>query len=144
MILSFLIKSSVWIELCMNKALLMLRRPVCVLTFIFFRAVPTIVLTGSLFERFSVDWLEIAVVLLGLVIERSLGDDVLLFSWKVEFRRSRVLLFQLLDFSADSGQFIFCVDFGWHCYLSDKFAIIFNVQLMLFALLVLANFPMTW
>jgi hypothetical protein len=96
----------------MNEALLMLRRPVCVLTFIFFRAVPTIVLTGPLFERISCDWLEIAVVLLGLVIERSFGDDVLLFGWKVEFRRCWVLLFQLLDFRADSGQFIFCVTFG--------------------------------
>jgi hypothetical protein len=96
----------------MNKALLMLRRPVCVLTLIFFGAVPTIVLTGSLFEIVSGDWFEIAVVLLGLAIERSLGDDVLLFSWKVEFRRCWILLFQLLDFSADSCQLIFCVDFG--------------------------------
>jgi hypothetical protein len=96
----------------MNEALLMLRRPVCVLTFVFFGAVPTIMLTGSLFERVSCDWFKIAVVLLGLVIERSLGDDVLFFGWKVEFRRRWVLLFQLLDFSADSGQFIFGVDFG--------------------------------
>jgi hypothetical protein len=104
----------------MNDALLMFRGTICVLTLIIFGTVATIVLTWFLFERVSSNGLEIAVVLLGLIIERSLGDDVLLFSWNVEFRRSWVLLFELLDFGADSCQFILCVTLGRHCYLSDN------------------------
>ena len=56
MILSLLIKSTVWIELSMNETLVLLWRSVCIFVWVLFGAVSTVMVTWFFFQGVYASW----------------------------------------------------------------------------------------